>query len=288
MGARSFERWLAAAFLAWGALFLVASPSLAEEVLGQRVLYADIEGRVVDGATGQPAAGVSVSLLYETVVTDAAGGFRFQKVPTVHTSEISLQVATDNGMIIGCTSFDIPVGFYPIAASKGNKMEVKVVEPGIDKYVELKLWPVSQADLEEYCGECHTTNPCAEASTFQQVVATKKDLRGIVVKESELEAYREKLLKEGLKRDSYTKLRHQDTHPDGSDMNEVVTAVGTRANLFKQPSPDLKLRVVMEHDVEHRYVICDTCHTRHEPTKYRQFIVKEFEEQSTLCYECHL
>jgi len=283
---RRLGRWCVRVCLAAALLLCASGAGRAQEVLGQHLLYADLEGRVVEDATGAPRAGVAVSLLYETVITDAEGKFRFQKVPTVHTSEISLQISTDTGIIIGCTSFDIPVAFYPLAASDGELVDVQVVQPGKDENVELRLKAIGMGKLADYCGACHSSNPCAETATFDQVVKTGKELRGIVVKESELAQYREKLMREGLVRERYVKLRYQDTHADGMDMNQMVTTIGKWANLFGQPA-DLKLWVVKKDDVEYRYVVCDTCHTRHVPTAQRQFIVLPFEEDSALCYQCH-
>jgi predicted CXXCH cytochrome family protein len=249
-------------------------------------MYADVTGRVVDDATGQPLAGIEVSLLYESVMTNEEGKFFFPNIPLVHSAEVSLRVSTEDGTIIGCTVFDVPVKFYPISASKDDKVVVEVIEPGVDTALELRLKPVSIEEVGDYCNSCHGNNPCVETSSFQEVVDEGKDLRGIVVKESVLERFREQLMQKGLSKASYQGLRYQDTHPDGMDMHEKVNATGMYADQFKHTSM-LKLRVVQKEGVEHRYVECDTCHTRHVPTAQRQFVVMDFEEDSALCYQCH-
>jgi predicted CXXCH cytochrome family protein len=268
-----------------GALLVFVAP-VRSLVPDERILYADVKGRVVDDATGNPAPGIPVSLLYETIVTDAKGEFIFQKVPMLHTAEISLRVSTNEGTIIGCTTFDVPVKFYPLAASDGQRVDVKIIEPGIDANVELRLKAIGIETVGSYCGECHIGNPCVETQTFQHVVESGKDLRGIIVKESELEKFREQLMKLGLSKDTYRKIRYQDTHPDSLDMNQEVTNIGRKAGLFQQPQ-SLALHVVNENNVEHRYTVCDTCHTRHLPTAQRQFVLMPFDEQSELCYQCH-
>lgn len=263
----------------------LALPATAD-IPDDRALYADVKGKVVDDATGQPAPGVTVSLLYESAVTDKEGEFVFYKIPFIHTAEMSVRVATKDGIIIGCTTFDVPVKFYPLAVADGDRVDVVIVEPGVDTYVTLRLRKVTVDEVDAYCGSCHRNNPCAETSTFKQVVGTKADLRGIIVVETELEKFRAQLSKIGLTKESYLSIRYQDTHPDNLDMNEKVTTVGVLANMFRQ-TDKLILRTVVKDNVEHRYTVCDTCHARHVPTSQRQFVVMPYEDQSELCYQCH-
>ena len=82
--------------------------------------------------------------------------------------------------------------------------------------------------MSNFCSECHDTNPCLETTTYEEVVKTGKDLRGILVYEDELEAFKEKLPKQGLQRDTYRKMRYQDTHPDGMNM-QVIPELGPAA-----------------------------------------------------------
>jgi len=281
---------LAVACLALGALLPFAHPSVAEEPSAppERTLYADVAGRVVDDATGAPLGGVVVSLLYEAVVTDAEGNFTFNKIPLVHTTQVSLRISNDDGLIIGCTTFDVPVRFYPVAASDGDKVGIVVADPSVDTNIEIRLKSVPVGEVVAFCSGCHVNNPCVETSTFQSVVKSGKDLKGIVVKESELEKYRDELMQKGLAKDSYMKIRYQDTHPDGMDIFAIANGEGDDSvfGLFQVPQ-GLKLHVVTQDDVEHHYVVCDTCHARHQPTPQRQFVVLPFDDDSQLCYKCH-
>lgn len=286
MNSRSLIGWLMVACLALGALSVFAVPEVARCAQAERVIYADVTGRVVDDATGEPLAGVEVTLLYEAVVTNGEGRFLFPNIPLLHSAEVSLRVSTEDGIVIGCTVFDVPVKYYPLSASVGDKVAIAVIQPGVDANVELRLKAVSIEGIDGYCGQCHGHNPCLETSSFEEVVESGKDMRGLIVKESELEEFRKQLMEQGLDKDSYNRLRYQDTHPDGMDMYEKVTDVGMWANQFRH-TEQLALHKVQEGNIEHRYVVCDTCHTRHVPTAQRQFVVMEFEEDSELCYQCH-
>ncbi|TLN21326.1 hypothetical protein FDZ71_03980 [bacterium] len=270
-----------------GAFFAFPSAgSCADATTAEKPLYADLDGLVVDEA-GNPVAGANVNLLYETTVTDGQGRFRFPKIPTIHTSGISMQVTNDAGVVIGCTNFDIPVKFYPIAATMGNKVGVVIVEPGAETSVKIAVKAVTIDQVNEYCSGCHIKNPCVETTTFGTVV--KKDdkkLRGLVVKESELKSVREKFLKLGLAKESYRTIRHQDTHPDAIEMNSEVNNSRNVKGVFRMPDK-LTMRIIYEGDKEKRYVVCDTCHSRHSTTQQRQFVVLPFDEDSQLCYQCH-
>ena len=69
-------------------------------------------------------------------------------------------------------------------------------------------------------------------------------------------------------------------------MNGKITNDGPSASLFKRTEA-LTLRVLEIDEIEYRFVICDTCHSRHMPTGQRQFVKMPFDEDSVLCYECH-
>jgi predicted CXXCH cytochrome family protein len=245
-----------------------------------RLLYRDVVGKVIDGA-GKPLAGVPVSLLYETAVTDAKGSFRFPKVPINHTAQVSLRVRSREGFIIGCMALDVPVRFYPLAASVDGKVDVQIVEPGSDEVVTLRPKAVAPGDLGRYCSECHDRNPCLETASYQEVIQSGKDLRGIIVAEETLEDFKKKLTQQGLRKETYQKIRYQDSHPDGMNM-EVMPKIDLPQykGLYKKPK-DLKL-----HDG--KVVICDTCHTRHLPTEQRQYVIMPFDKGNELCYQCHL
>lgn len=289
MSVRSITGWVIAACLVFGALMAFMPPCHAASATPappDRTLYADVKGRVVDDATGAPLPNIPVSLLYETVVTGPDGNFLFQKIPMIHTAQISLRVSTDEGIIIGCTTFDVPVRFYPISAQQDGKVDIKIIEPGVDLNTELRLKAVPLGKIDEYCSQCHLENPCVETATFRSVVASGKDLRGLIVKESQLEKFRDQLKQQGVARDSYSKIRYQDTHPDAMDMVFFQNIKDHRAKQFSDP-PDLTLNVVKEKDEVKKFVVCDTCHTRHGPTGQRQFVVLPFEDPSDLCYQCH-
>lgn len=285
---RSIMDWLTGVCLILGTLVaFVGHPAAAERVMPEdRTLYADVAGKVVDDVTGAPLAGVMVSLLYESVVTGSDGTFVFQKIPMIHSAQVSLRVSTDEGLVIGCTTFDVPVRYYPISSTLGDKVDIKIIEPGVDKTVELRLKEVTMSKVGKFCQECHMANPCVETSTFSSVVKTSKDMRGIIVKESQLPKYREQLKQKGVAKDSYMKIRYQDTHPDGMDMVDNASDTGPTPGLFNVP-PDLKLHVVQTKTETMKFIVCDTCHSRHEPTDQKQFVLMSFDEDSKLCYQCH-
>lgn len=255
-----------------------AQEKSAPEVFGP---YKDVVGRVVDKQSGQPVPGVVVSLLFEVTETDDSGRFIFEKIPVRHNAEMSMRVQDPKGLIIGCTTVDVPVGFYPVAAEGDGTFDIAVVDPGADGVIELSLEPLGAAAVDDYCAGCHRSNPCVEAATYEQVVRTRRDMRGIIVPESELVAFTEGLLRQGLQKNSYEKMRYQDTHPNGMNMDIVLNLDrDTHQERYKRPE-SLPL-------VEGKFVSCDTCHTRHVPTEHGQFARLPYEESNALCYECHL
>ncbi len=261
---------------------LLALGAMAQQaqVPEERILYRDVRGRVVDGATGEPVPGVPVSLLYELAVTDDQGRFLFERVPLTHTAEVSLRVKSRTGIIIGCLTVDVPVRFYPVAAAEGDLFDVVIVDPGADEEVELRLQPLPDAEVDAFCETCHPDNPCVELETFQDVLKSGKDLRGIIVPEDEVEEYIERLMVQGLRKTTYSRIRYQDTHPDGMNMEAVLQApLSEYGESYRMPEA-LKLR-------EKKFVTCDTCHTRHIPTGQKQYVVMPYEEDNALCLECH-
>jgi hypothetical protein len=247
----------------------------------ERVLYRDVAGTVVDAETGQPMPGVPVTLLYEVTVTDDAGAFRFEKVPLTHTAEVSLRIRSKEGLIIGCMTVDVPVRFYPIAASTDGKFDIAVIDPGEDRPVALRPKTLPPHEVTRYCGECHENNPCLETGSYQDVVRSGKDLRGIIVPEAEVRQFIDGLKQKGLREETYRKMRYQDTHPDEMNMGTLVLlALPQYKGQYAFPD---SLRLL-----EERYVTCDTCHTRHVPTEQKHYVVESYEQDNQLCFNCHL
>ncbi|NOY44562.1 MAG: carboxypeptidase-like regulatory domain-containing protein [Deltaproteobacteria bacterium] len=279
MGRRGAWVWGAGGLLLW--LVAVTAFGAGPAVPPERALYRDVRGRVVDGETGEPMPGVPVSLLYEVTTTDCDGRFVFEKVPLTHTAQVSLRVRSKSGLIIGCVTVDVPVRFYPVAASEGEKFDIVIADPREDEELELRLEPLPSSEVDRYCTACHDTNPCLETATYEDVVKTGKDLRGIVVPEDQVEEYKEKLMMLGLRKQTYRKIRYQDTHPDGMNM-EIIPKLDLAEykGAYRKPEGLYLL--------DDKYVTCDTCHTRHMPTDQKQYVVMSYEEDSELCLKCHL
>ncbi len=280
------HRWKRGGWFGWAVLWCClwsfgAQAAQGDAVPDERVLYRDVTGRVVDAA-GTPQAGVPVSLLYETAVTDENGGFSFERVPLTHTAEVSLRVQSKNsGLIIGCITVDVPVRFYPVAASAGDAFAIEIVDPSADRPVELVLQPLPAAQVDTRCARCHEDNPCLETATYQDVIHSGKDLRGIIVREDRIAQFKEELQKKGLRIDTYRKMRYQDTHPDGMNMEEIPKLdLEQYRGRYRKPEALFLL--------DGAYVTCETCHTRHVPTEQKQYVVMPYETVNTLCTQCHL
>ncbi len=243
--------------------------------------FRHVTGRVVD-ERGGAVAGATVSLFREVVLSGEDGGFLFPNVSMRHLSEVSLRVrSARTGYVIGCITIDVPVRFYPVAASHGDGVAHLLVDMAEERPLELKLRPVGAAAIDGYCHGCHGVNPCTEEATYETVIKTGKDLRGIIVDDTEVEAYKKDLMTMGLSAETYRKIRYQDTHPDGMNMAVIPTLeLSQYKGRFKWPE-NLKLR-------DEAFVTCDTCHTRHVPTAQKHFLVVPYEEGNELCYMCHL
>jgi len=247
----------------------------------ERILYRDVVGRVLDAATGAPVPGIPVSLLYEVALTDQSGNFRFEKVPLTHTAEVSVRVQSKSGIIIGCITLDVPVRFYPVSAESEGRFGLVIADPSEEKPVEVRIEPLPLEEVDEKCSRCHESNPCTEALTFDEVVKSGKDLRGIIVREDQIEEFKKRLMQQGLQRETYVKMRYQDTHPDGMDMERIPQLdLEEYKGRYKRPE-GLRMR-------EDKYVTCDTCHTRHVPTEQKQYVVMAYEQDNALCFQCHL
>jgi len=275
---RFWPRGLLVAVLCFSPL---AAGSQESPVPVERVIYRDVTGQVLDGTTGAPLPGVVVSLLYEVAVTDEAGNFRFEKVPLTHTAEVSIRVQSKSGLIIGCITVDVPVRFYPAAASVDGKFDLEIVDPSAEVPVVLRLEPLPGDKVNETCGACHDSNPCTETATYEQVIQSGKDLRGIIVREDKIDEFKKQLLQQGLRRETYVKMRYQDTHPDGMNMELIpVLALEQYKGRYRKPE--------MLPLLDEKFVTCDTCHTRHVPAEHKQNVIMSYEEDNGLCFQCHL
>lgn len=293
----SLTRCVSVVLVLFGGLVPWAA-SAADEIAvpSERAIYRDVRGRVVDDATGKPVPGAVVSLLYEMAVSDTAGRFVFEKVPLTHGSQVSVRVRNRSEIIIGCVTLDVPVRFYPLAANLEEtvpsadgltapqvitKTAITILDPAADDEVELRLKTVARAQLSAFCSECHDSNPCLETTSYEDVVKTGKDLRGILVYVDEMDAFKRRLQTLGLKRETYRKMRYQDTHPDGMNM-KVLPQLDLPEYAGRYAFPEtLDL-------LDGRYVTCGTCHTRHVPTEEKQYVVQPYEEENQLCFHCHL
>ncbi|GAB4262945.1 MAG: hypothetical protein Kow0092_13520 [Deferrisomatales bacterium] len=273
--------WVRAILAAAILVLALGGGAVAGEVGGPSA-YRDVTGRVVDDATGAPVAGAVVSLLQEITVADEAGRFRFEKVPVSHLAEVSLRVQGEGGLIVGCITVDVPARFYPLAATADDgRMALEVVEPGAGEPAELRLRPLPQAQVSSFCGGCHEPNPCLETASYEEVVRSDKDLRGIIVPEKEIASFKKALEEKGLRKETYVEMRYQDTHPDGMNMEAVATLdLDPYRGRYRIPEA-LPL-------VEGKFVTCDTCHTRHVPTEHKRYVRLPFESESALCVQCHL
>ncbi len=262
-------------------LLLTAGLAFTEPPPAGRELYHDVRGRVVDPETGEPLAGVPVSLLYEVTTTDEQGRFVFEKVPLTHTAEVSLRVKSRSGLIIGCVTVDVPVRFYPVAVAVEGRFDIVIADPSEDVELLLQPQPLPSQEVDRFCSSCHGNNPCLETASYEDVIKSGKDLRGIIVSEDEVEEYKETLRLKGVRKDTYRKLRYQDTHPDGMNM-ELIPQLDLEEYRGRYRKPDALTLV------DDKYVTCDTCHTRHIPTEQKQFVVMSYEADNMLCYQCHL
>ncbi|MHB8764714.1 MAG: peptidase associated/transthyretin-like domain-containing protein [Deferrisomatales bacterium] len=238
----------------------------------------DVGGRVVDGVTGEPVAGVAVSLLQRVAVTDRSGAFCFRDVPRQRKVALTLSVKGAQG--IQCESFEVETRFYPLAASRGDRVAVEIVEPTVDQGVELRLEPVGAGAVAGFCTECHKWNPCLEDATREELAETRKVLKGIFVREGQLDALRDDLRRRALGRETYRRLRYTDAHAALVDLGPgTPNPAPAHREKYRSP-PNLEL-------LDGRSATCDTCHTRHLPTAQRSYVVMPFEGANDLCGQCH-
>ena len=113
------------------------------------------------------------------------------------------------------------------------------------------------------------------------MIHSGRDLRGIIVREDRVAQFKEELQKKGLRIDTYRKMRYQDTHPDGMNMEEIPKLdLEQYRGMYRKPQSLFLL--------DEKIVTCETCHTRHVPTEQKQYVVMPYETVNTLCTECHL
>lgn len=257
------------------------------ETASTAAAYKDVFGVVTHKATGEPAAGVQVSLLYEITSTDEKGEFRFEKVPTTHSTEVSLRVKSKMDLIIGCMTLDVPSRFYPLAAATKDAIAVAIVRPENDEKIELQLEALGPGPVDPFCQKCHQMNPCLETSSYQDVLKTKTDMRGIIVKEDTIEDFKVKALSQGFNEETYRTMRYQDTHPQAMDLTKIsISELPQYKGLYQIPAALTLMHT--DEDEDNAMVTCDTCHTRHMPTASKYYTIMPYEDDNGLCIECHL
>lgn len=220
-----------------------------------------------------------MSLLAETKKTGAEGAFCFERVPRKRRVEFSLSVRDRRGLVTACEVFHVPVRFAALAASDGDRVDVQVVEPGVEGPVELRLRRVAPQEVDRYCVECHRWNPCLESEGVVSLVESRKYLRGIIVTEEEVEEARREFERKAIQRDTYRKIRYTDTHALPVDMGRFAGKVTEDGERYRRP-PRLKL-------LPNGTTTCDTCHTRHLPTEPGAYVVLPYREHDELCLQCH-
>jgi predicted CXXCH cytochrome family protein len=271
------NRWpelLTLLFLASTALFCVAARAGVDQGRGE------IAGRVVHGTSGEAAAGVRVSLLGQWKQTDSSGRFRFENVKLERSSLLHARVVDDNENIIGCSDLSVPVRFYAISASIGEKLAVEVVSPADGTDVELRLTEVSEADVNEFCARCHKPNPCNNPTRWGEASGQTATLGGVELKARDVAVRKARLRERDLTREAYERVRFQDAHPQSIDMRaKQVPDRAINNSHFRTPT-GLRL-------LDNRWVTCDTCHSRHQSTGWPSFAVMEFSSENVLCRQCH-
>lgn len=254
-----------------------AGPGEKSEREAEQVKTMTLGGRVFDGATGQAAAGASVSWLGETTVTDQSGRFSFSSVPQTRDAMLNFRIVTEAGGIVGCAFIPVPVSLQPVSARLGEKFAVEVVSTAGDSAnVDITISEVKGAAVADACAVCHQPNPCLAAAKDGQGWSQVTHLGGLTVTEAEFESTKARVLAEGIRDEDYPNLRFQDAHPQKVNLAANIEA---KPGLFKLPDA-LPL-------LEGGVSTCDTCHTRHEPTQNGLFLRLDMATQTLLCRQCH-
>ena len=246
------------------------------EVKEEEIAKKDIKGLVVDMLSGEPVANATVALLKHKAVSGPDGRFTIKGVEEIHPLQITARITTDLDVIIGCSYFSVPTTYYPISANKGDKLDVQIVNAYDDKEVVLRIGTYSQENIDGYCSSCHERSPCLIEEQVG-ISTTKTNLKGILVKQSRLDKYIEDMKKQSMTVERYKSIRYADSHPQSLD---ITLTEGFEAGLITIPE-SLTLR-------EEKIIICDTCHTRHIPTNWGQFVVNDYVQIDSICIKCHI
>ena len=255
----------------------------------------DIKGIVVDMLSGEAVPGATVSLLNVKVETGADGRFVFKGVNDYHAIQMTARIMTDLDVVIGCSYFFVPTTYYPISANKteelpvknpANKSEkpVKIVRSDVkiinmlesSEDIILKIADYSLGNVDKFCDKCHESSPCLIEEEYGKAADGKVKLKGLLVRQSELEKYIAKMKQETMNVERYSKIRYLDNHPSDVD---VTASVGYNEGRIRLPE-DMMLK-------EGKIIVCDTCHTRHVPTEWGQFVIMDFVKRESICLKCH-
>jgi predicted CXXCH cytochrome family protein len=253
-------------------------PALAQEAPEELVT---VSGQVVHETDGTPVPGASVSLLGRSTTSDPQGRFTFSDVPRHRTTGINIRILNWRDEPVGCTTLDLPVPFYPVAAALGELVAVGLFTAEEDAPLVLSVAEVPATQVDAYCAECHKPNPCMDTPRYGEGGEEPKSLGGVGVRDEDLPAYKERLRSQPMDQEVFRGLRYQDAHPQAIDLRALLTdpedRVGAR---FRMPE---RLSLL-----DGGRVTCDTCHTRHQPGADTPYLVMEFQSQNTLCLQCHL
>lgn len=264
------------------ALALLSSPGASpadEDQTSRR--FVNVSGTVVADVTGAPVRGAVVSTLGRVARTDEEGRFTIADVEPLHDARVNFRITNEFGTVVGCAFVELPVGLEPVGASLGTAVAVAVADTRADVVdLELTLREVSAEGVDEFCGSCHSPNPCLAKPDEGGDWRTVTVMRGLVVKERDFNEIKEKLLTEGVKPDLYPSLRYQDAHPQGLKIADFVEEDSRGKTQFRLPE-EIQLS-------KEGKTTCDTCHTRHLTTENGMFLRLDAVGQPLLCRQCHL
>jgi hypothetical protein len=237
----------------------------------------DINGVVVDMLSGEAVADAKVTLLTgESVTAGKDGRFTFKDIDEYHAIQITVRITTDLDVIMGCSYFSVPTTYYPVTANKDNKIDVQIVNMKNDDEVVLKIGEYDKDNIDKFCTSCHESNPCLVEEEYGKFVKNKAELKGILIRRSQLEEYIEEMRTKRMTIERYKNVRYVDSHPNGID----ITASNSYTDGLTVLPDDLILK-------EGKIITCDTCHTRHIPTDWGQFVIMDFVQRESICIKCH-
>jgi hypothetical protein len=238
----------------------------------------DISGVVVDMLSGEAVPDATVSLLKETVQTGKDGKFVLKGINEFHSIQMTARITTELDIIIGCSYFFVPTSYYPISANKGNKADIQVINMVEDTdNVVLKIAAYDNGTVDQFCANCHAESPCLIDEEYGKIADEKKmKLRGVMVRQSELEKYITEMRTKEMNLERYSSIRYIDSHPQAIDITVTDSFYEERVVLPE----DLPLK-------EDKIIICDTCHTRHLATEWEQYMIMDFMQRESICIKCH-